>query len=485
MLHQPALKENSEVFIEFASSSQREDLRFGLFIIRIRERRLDFEGRPVVMGGRALDILTELVRNAGEVVSKRDLCEAAWPNMIVDEGCLRFHIGALRKVLSAHDASDRFLKTVAGRGYCFTAATDEAAREPIVGVLDRSRAPLPSVRRMIGREEAILEVMAGLTAKRFLTLVGPPGIGKTTLAVNAAAGCASAFPGGTVFVDFSASKVCAEVPGCVAEACGLTPGEQMPFDHIVASLSGQPALLILDGCEHVIDSVATMAEGLYRRLPNLAILATSRESLRVEDEQVHRVFPLEYPCEGDRATAERALRFPAVALFVDRLQASQNGYRLSDADAPFVIEICRKLDGIPLALELAAGRVPSYGIRQTAALIGSHLCLMWEGRRTAPPRHQTLSAALDWSYDLLTPEEQQLLQRISLLPTPSTLDEVCSSDDMGMSIAAQTLASLVDKSLVVVADSTSLARYRLLDTTRVYAQQKSKASQTIGETRLN
>lgn len=481
MLHQPALKDIGEPFMDFASPSQQEELRFGLFVLRLRERLLEYDGFPVVLGDRALDILTELVRNAGHVVSKRELCEAAWPGMVVDEGCLRFHIRVLRKALSLHDAGDRLVKTVAGRGYCFTGATDDAPREPIVGVTDRSRAPLPSVRRMIGRNEAVLDVVAGLTAKRLLTLVGPPGIGKTTLALNAAAGCTGAFPGGTVFVDFGSAGNGDQALECLEQACGAGPGEQTPFDRIAMGLAGRPALLILDGCEHVIEPVAAMAEELYRRLPGLAILATSRESLRVEDEQVLRVVPLDYPGEGDAGTAEAALRFPAVRLFVDRVQASQNGYRLSDIDAPFVIEICRKLDGIPLALELAAGRVSSYGIRQTAALIGSHLCLMWEGRRTAPPRHQTLSAALDWSYDLLTPHEQQLLQRLSLLPAPPTLEEVCSSGDTEKGLTAETLASLVGKSLVVVDESARLTRYRLLDTTRVYARQKHNRPKPVME----
>jgi predicted ATPase/DNA-binding winged helix-turn-helix (wHTH) protein len=476
MLQQLALKEHRNGTTGFALASPHGQLRFGRFDLRVNERRLMFDGRTVPLGDRAFDILVELARNAGTVVTKRALCEAAWPDMIVEEGCLRFHIGALRKALGALDGGDRLLKTVAGRGYCFTATAEGAAAKEAVGLVDFARAALPSLRRMVARNDVLADVVARLLTEGFLTLVGPPGIGKTTLAVHAAAACAQEFPDGTFFVDLSVANDCKQVIGCVADALGAASLHSAAIEAIVAKLDDRRALLVLDGCEHVVEGAAVLAEQLIQTLPKLSILVTSRESLLVEEENVHRIFPLEYPSDTSEATAQEAMRYPAVALFVERVQANHHGYRLSDADVPFVSEICRKLDGIPLALELAAGRVPSYGIQQTAALIGTRLGLLWKGRRTAPPRHQTLAAALDWSYDLLMPEEQQLLQRLSTLPSPATLSEICTFADLDVDAAVQGLASLVCKSLVIVDEEFGLARYRLLDTTRVYAQHKLTAA---------
>lgn len=245
-------------------------------------------------------------------------------------------------------------------------------------------------------------------------------------------------------------------------------------------LRGRRMLLIFDSCEHLIDAVADLTEQLFKALPDLTILATSRELLRVEGEHVCRLFPLSCPPTTPIVSADEALSYPAVELFVDRLQAGQIGFNLTDEDAPLVAEICRKLDGIPLALELAAGRVPAYGVRQTAALLDGHLRLLWQGRRTAPPRLQTLSAALDWSYDLLAAPERVVLRRISVFVGAFTLEAavaVASSAELDREVVVQVLANLVAKSLLVLQEGPFEARYRLLDTTRVYALAKLLASE--------
>jgi predicted ATPase/DNA-binding winged helix-turn-helix (wHTH) protein len=464
------------------SSAASREIRFGPFHLLPNERRLERNGETVPLGGRALDILGALVSRAGEVVTKGELSEVAWPGMIVEEGSLRFHIGSLRKALGKCAEGGAYLTTVAGRGYCFTAKlarSGASASTAMVRPFDGTRLPF-CPRRLIGTENSIVDAANELVTRRFLTLVGPPGIGKTTLAVQLGHRLAESFADGVVFVDLGSVDGSHLVIDAVAAAIGTLLPHGKVFESLLAVLRDRRMLVILDGCEHLVDAVAELAEQLYRHLPMLVILATSRESLRVEGEHVYRLFPLGCPPEGRNVTAASVLAYPAIQLFVDRVQASQVGYILSDRDAPLVSEICRKLDGIPLALELAAGRVPSYGIKQTASLLDGRFRLLWQGRRTAPLRHQTLSAALDWSHDLLSFAERMLLRRVSVFVGRFTLEAakaVVSDADMSPDMIVAILADLVTKSLVALEEGEFGAAYRLLDTTRVYALAKLLATE--------
>src|SRR5579859_5652897 len=467
-----------------AARRSTDEVRFGPFRLIPHERRLERDGAAVHLGGRAFDILVALARRSGEVVSKAELCRTVWPDMIVEEGSLRFHMVSLRKALgdSAQDGGG-YLTTVAGRGYCFTGATCvEPAGSTSPPWAPRSELPrIPcSVRRMVGMSKAVADAAMELQTRRFLTLVGPPGIGKTTLAMQLGHRLESTFPDGAAFVELGGVSGPNFVLNAVAAAIGRTPPTDHVRENLLAMLPCRRLLLIFDSCEHLIDAVADLTEQLFKSLPDLSILATSRESLRVEGEHVYRLFPLSCPPLTPVVSADEALSYPAVELFVDRLQASQIGFRLTDDEAPLVAEICRKLDGIPLALELAAGRVPAYGVRQTAALLDGHFRLLWQGRRTAPPRLQTLSAALDWSYDLLAAPERVILRRISIFIGAFTLDAavaVASSAELDREVVVQVLANLVAKSLMVLQEGPCEARYRLLDTTRVYALAKLLASE--------
>ena len=237
-------------------------------------------------------------------------------------------------------------------------------------------------------------------------------------------------------------------------------------------LRDKRVLLILDNCEHLIDAAAALAARIFAAAPLVHILATSREALRVEGEQVHRLEPLAVPPEDPGLTAAAALTFPAVQLFMERAVASGARVDLGDADAAIVAGICRKLDGVALAIELAAGRVQAYGLEQTAALLDERLSLLWQGQRTAPPRHQTLHAMLDWSYGLLSDPERLVFRRLAAFVGSFTLEAalaVATSATIDNATLFNTIDSLIAKSMVATRSIGAMMRYRLQATTRAYA----------------
>ncbi|MEI9988373.1 MAG: hypothetical protein WDN69_37905 [Aliidongia sp.] len=312
------------------------------------------------------------------------------------------------------------VSTIPGRGYCFVAPISRPDVPETLGLGHRATGrsyPLPSrLVRMVGRDDNVAAITARLMSDRFVSIIGPGGIGKTTVAVSVGHALLPAFGGAVCFVDLGTVRDPLLVPGALAAALGFRVHSHDPIPSIFAALPDERMLIVLDSCEHVIDAAALLAERIFQETLQIHILATSRESLRVEGEHIHRLFPLATPPEQTVAlTAAQALAFPAVQLFVSRAAAIDYRFDLSDADAPIVAEICRRLDGIALAIELAAGRVEAFGIRGTASLLGDRMELLWKGRRTALPRHQTLSAALDWSYDLLSePERGDAAQSVRL-----------------------------------------------------------------------
>ena len=256
------------------------------------------------------------------------------------------------------------------------------------------------------------------------------------------------------------------IPSIVASRFGLLIQSNDPTTGLVAALRDKRLLLIFDSCEHVIEVVAALTERLFKGVPEVHILATSREPLRVEGEHVHRLAALDSPPAVANFTATEALKFPAVQLFVERVNASGRRFELNDADAPIVGEICRKLDGIALAIELAAGRATAYSVQETMAQLNDRFGLLWEGRRTALPRHQTMHATIEWSYDLLSTHEREVLCRLSVFAGMFTLEAaraVATDTDQDESGTASTLGSLVAKSLVAAEPwrhyALSLARY--------------------------
>jgi len=444
------------------------------------QRLLERDGIPIPLGSRALDILIVLVEHANEIVTKDDLLKQVWPNVNVGEGSLRVHVAALRKALGDGEGDARYLTTLTGRGYSFVAPVSlsngpaQAARAvQMAEPLQKLPARLP---RMVGRDEIIHEISQRLEADRFVTVAGPGGIGKTTVAVAVARHLLENFAGATCFFDLGPLNDPLLVPSVVASTLGLSVRSSDPVPAIINFLQDRRALLVLDNCEHVIDVTAALAERIYAEAPTVHILATSREALRVGGEQVYRLPPLRSPT-STAYSAAKALDFPAVRLFVDRMSAGGRPIELNDSGAAIVCEICHRLDGLALAIELAAGHVNAYGLQGTLDLLADRFNVIHGGRRTALPRHQTLRATLDWSHDLLSSDERLILRRLSVFAGAFGLEVALSvvvDDQIDRAQAMNGFAGLVEKSLIAVSTESAASRspYRLLDTTRQYAAAK-------------
>jgi predicted ATPase/DNA-binding winged helix-turn-helix (wHTH) protein len=448
---------------------------FGAFQLLPRARVLLDDGRPVRLGSRGFELLSLLVERAGEVVSNDDLVQRAWPTTTVTEQNLRVQIAALRKVLQEGERQDIILN-LPGRGYqCVARVMPSVAIAGADWPSRLSTSYLPALLTDVyGRTEVLANIASRLASDRLVTVVGPGGVGKTTVAIAAA----QAFGADPVwFVDLAPLAHDTLIPASVAAALGQSALSDDALSGLKTYLRDKRALMVLDNCEHLVGACADVVAELLGAAPGLRILATSREPLRTAGEWVFRLSGLPTPADrdGGRATA---MACAAVQLFVDRASSQASGFRLTDADVPVVVDICRQLDGLPLALELAAARVGVLGLRETAA----HLKERWrgaaQGGRTGPQRHAALTTALDWSYDLLSPAEQALLRQLSVFSGAFALR---SARDMGSAAGAdsgevvESLSSLVDKSLVNVDLSREPVRYRLLQMTRDYAAGKLEA----------
>jgi predicted ATPase/DNA-binding winged helix-turn-helix (wHTH) protein len=461
-----------------ASATVSHEISFGPFCLRPEQRVLLEAGRPVRIGGRGLDLLVALVERAGEVVTKQDLIARVWPTVSVCEDNLKTQIAVLRTALGDGRDGARYVVSSPGRGYCFVApvtrSSEPPQETPPPASLGGPIKPPIRITRLIGREGVVRQLLGGLQRRRFVTIVGPGGIGKTSVALAVAEALESSCKSSVCFVDLSQLSDPSQVMGALASALGVAASIDDPTERIIAFLRGGQALIVLDCCERVVDGAAVAAESLLEGSPDLRILATSREALRAEGEVICRLPALETPPDIDVLTAVEALGFPAVKLFVERVTRTIDNFELSDADAPIVAHICRRLDGLPLAIELAAGHVHAFGARGLAELLGRFRLLM-RGRRTAMQRHQTLGAALDWSYETLSEPERAILRRLSAFAGAFTLDEACAiGTDAAVSAheVAEILENLVAKSLLQADLKTLSCCYRLLETTRTYAQDK-------------
>ena len=435
------------------------------------------EGVVLPLGGRALDVLIYLAERPGEVIAKRELIHHIWSDINVEEGSLRVHIAAIRKVLGDGQFGNRYIANIKGRGYSFVGTIVPLARSTESrndGSRRRGVLPVRPI-MMIGREAVINEVSDRLRDERFVTLLGPGGIGKTTVALAVGSAVAEEFGGEVHFVDLESLTDPGHVAGAVATSVGLALKSKDPGPELVEFVRSRKLLVILDSCEHVIEAVASLAEQFYQQTEEIHVLTTSRESLKVEGEHCYQVLPLDCPPDSPEQTANAVLRYPAARLFVQRAVARAGNFTLTDEEAPFFAEMCRKLDGMPLAIELAAGQAAALGIKNTVARLMSRLELLRLSHRTAVPRHRTLKATLDWSYNLLSDGERIVLRRIASFVGGFTLEGaqyVAGELGAGAGDIFDAIAGLVEKSLVATRINDVQAQYRLLDTTRAYAIEK-------------
>jgi len=453
-------------------------------------RELRILGAPVPIGGRAFEIIEVLAQSAGELVTKDELMNRVWPGAVVMENTLQVHAAAVRKALGPYRG---LLKTEFRRGYRllgdWTLRRRDALKPPAgmrqlraTGELTGTNLPA-AITPLIGRSAAEQMLQDLVSAYRIVTLTGPGGIGKTTLALAVARHTLAEFADGGWLIELASLADPDLVPSAMAGVLGLNlGGEEISAEAVARAVGDQKLLLVLDNCEHVIDVIARLAETFLRLCPRTTILTTSREVLRIEGEYVYRVPPLEVPGIG-REEPDHILSQSAVELFIARTKALNSDFSPLPANLPTIAAICRHLDGIPLAIEFAAARAAILGPEHVAAGLRDRIALLTSGRRAVIPRHRTLRATLDWSYDLLTDAEQSVLRHLAIFSGGFTLAAVAAVvDDIDgiESRVADGIASLVYKSLVTPDRSAATPRWYLLETIRAYALEKLAARDEIG-----
>ena len=462
--------------------TKTSEFRFGAAQLDVAHRQLRIDGRPAKVGPRAFDVLLALVERRDRAVDKNELFELVWPGLVVEENNLQVHISTLRKLLGP-----QAITTIPGRGYRFTAGLDATASSAASIAVPAATAPpvTPAAaptnlsvdqQPLYGRANDAGAVGELLRTHAQVSIIGAGGIGKTRLALAVANAQRTHFPEGVWWVELAALSDGALVARAIAQALGVRAGDERPvLETIVALLRNHTALLVLDNCEHLLDVAAECVRALLRNAPALRVLVTSQEALHTPEEQVYRLGSL--PVTGDSSDAPA----PAVELFVARAQAADPRLQLSTTGLVTVAEICSRLDGIPLAIELAAARVRLLGIEGLHARLDERFHILTGGTRSLLRRHQTLRAALDWSHGLLSPDERRVFRRLGVFVGGFTLElaqGVAADDQIDRWAVLDVLGHLVDKSLVV-ADGEELPRYRMLETVRAFALEQLAAS---GET---
>ena len=450
-------------------------------------QRLLLEGEKTVhLGSRAFNILISLVERPGELVTKDELMARVWPGTFVEQGNLAVQVAALRRALGEGEMGNRYLANIPGRGYRFVAPVSVSQRSQTAAMLPAQIARLHNlpapITQLVGRTEIISILSKQLAGHRLLTIVGTGGIGKTSVALAIAEGLISQYADGVWLIDLASIDDPDLVPGALASVLGLAPCSENQLPYLAAALREKQALLVLDNCEHLIGAAAALAKEVLRGAPGVQILTTSREPMQVEGERIHRLASLSSPVASNGLTAAEALTFPAVQLFIESAATTLDGLKFGDAEAATVAAICRKLDGIPLAIKLAAAQVEVLGLREIAARLDNRIPLLTRGGRGALPRHATITATLDWSYNLLTELERAVFRRLGVFAGDFAPEEARAIAADGAFVASEvddSIASLISKSLVAANLGGGAVRYRLLETTRDYALELSDRDKVV------
>ncbi|MCK8787553.1 winged helix-turn-helix domain-containing protein [Roseomonas sp. NAR14] len=449
-----------------------ESLEFGSFRLDPAQGRVTKAGRPLPLGARAIAILRLLAERAPAAVGAPEIMGRVWPDLFVEEANIRVHVSALRKALGEGHG----IVNHPGRGYALSLAVRAGGRD---GALSRPGATL------VGREADIAALGALLPRQRLTTLLGVGGVGKTSLALAVAQDLAGSFAQGVTLVDLSALPDASLAVGRVATTLGLRLADADSAAELAAALRDQQRLLILDTCEHVLDGIAPLAERFQTEAPALRLLATSREPLRVEGEYLYRLAPLALPAGETAADAAAA---PAMRLLLERAAAGDPPWWPGAAELPLAIRLCRALDGIPLAIELAAARLGTLPLATLVQDLSRQLATPVPGQAPVVDRHRTLAATLDWSHRLLPAAERSLLLRLGIFRGPFTLAGAvavgaATGTAPGAGNAAprpaevaEALAELIDRSLVAADLGGEQPWYRLLDTIRDDAAARLAAS---------
>ncbi len=453
-------------------------IRFGAFELLPAQRRLTRHGASVPLGSREMDLLLHLTAHAGTIVSKDSLSKDVWSDRIVDENNLNAHMTALRKALGGSRDEQPIVQTVTGHGYIFiaagTARRSTAQPPPMPAAQSQHPAAVPRPpTRLIGRGAALAELRALLRTGRIVTIVGPGGVGKTSLALQLAADLAAEFSDGVAFADLSGIADPVRVPEAVAAVLVSGSGANTASERLTAFLQNRQVMLVLDNCEHLVEPVARLVSEVLDACSRVVILATSREGLCLNGEQIFRLAPLRFPTEAGKTGAAVALDYDAVRLFVERAEAV-GGFVLDDASAPVVATICASLDGIPLAIEMAVARLKVLSLAELSDRLDERFRLLTAPGRGATSRHRTLQAVIDWSYDFLPPEEAALLRALSTFAGGADLGAIRAITNAAEDAVWELLdrlTGLADKSLLIV-QPTAERRFRLLETIRQYAAVK-------------
>jgi len=476
-----------------ATATRSASLRFGRFELQPDERLLRVDGEPVLLGARALDVLTVLAERAGHLVTKNDLLELVWPGLVVEEHNIATQVSGLRKLLGGE-----LIATVPGRGYRFTAPVERSpgaavvpfepsqsgngVHHPVATLRTNLPATLPP---LIGRDAELSQLRTAATEHRLVTVVGAGGMGKTLLGQHLLRLVQGQFDHGVCLVDLASVAEALCVAPAVASALGLAAGRHDSLAGLCHAIAPLRVLLLIDNAEHLLAEVACVVAALHQATPDLRIVVTSQAPLHLSIEHLFRLGGLALPPPG--ASVEQAAGIGAVALFLERARGAARRFELNDTTLAPVLRLCTQLDGSALAIEMAAARLPLLGLDGLVAALDERLALLTNGPRDRPDRQQALRAMLDWTHALLSPPERQVFRRLAVFVGSASLpavQQVATDDALDRWAVLEALGGLVDRSLVALIDTGGEPRYRLLESPRAYAAQQLRAAGELEHCRI-